>query len=144
MKKYLGLTIILFVIFSCSNQEPEEKLKNINGYWEIESVELSKDSVRFYKFNENIDFFNLENKKGVRKKVKPQLNGTYAVTENAENIEAKIEDGELFLYYTTPYDSWKEKVISAKENKLSLEASSGIIYHYKKYIPLIDFDNETK
>ncbi len=142
MKKYFGLTIFLFLIFSCSNQDPEDQLENLNGYWEIESVEFAKDSVKLYRFNENVDFFNFQDQKGVRKKVKPQLDGTYAVTENSENVEAKIENGELHLYYTTPYDSWKETVITAEDDKLSLEADSGIIYHYKRYVPLVNFENE--
>jgi hypothetical protein len=87
--------------------------------------------------SETVDFFGIKNKKGIRKKVKPQYDGTYLVTEDAEKVEARIEKDSLNLYYSTPYDTWKETVLRAEEDKLSIINNRGIIYHYKRFVPLL-------
>jgi hypothetical protein len=143
MKKYIGVMILAFLITGCNNQEPAEQLDHLNGYWEIERVEFSEDSIREFKINENVDFIEIKDGTGFRKKVRPQFDGTYTVTNDAEKVVAKIEEGKLNLYYTTPFDSWKETVIKAEEDKLSLKNDRGIIYHYKRFTPLLsDYDEK--
>ena len=53
MKKYIGL--ICICIMSCS-ENPETYIEHINGYWEIEEVILSDGTKKEYKFNETIDY----------------------------------------------------------------------------------------
>lgn len=138
LKNYLGALLCLVAIISCNNQDPEEKIPHLEGYWEIEKVEFSRDSIRSYTFNETVDFLDLEDGTGFRKKVRPQLDGSFQVTNDAEQMEVKIEDKSLYLIYTTPYDTWKEKVLKAEENYLQLENERGIIYHYKRFEPLLN------
>ena len=144
MKNALKLIILAFVIFSCNRQDPEDQIQHLEGYWEIKRVEILPDSVREYKFNESIDFFELTGKKGVRKKVRPMLDGTYQVTDDSENMEVIVEDDELFLQYTTPFDTWKERVIYAEEDELKIENQEGIIYHYQRYTPITNESYETE
>jgi len=143
MNKYIGGLILAFLITGCTNQDPAEQLAHLNGYWEIERVEFSKDSIREFKINENVDFIDIKDGSGFRKKVRPEFDGTYTVTNDEEKVVAKIEEGILNLYYSTPFDSWKETVIKADEDKLSLKNSSGIMYHYKRFTPLLS-DYEEK
>lgn len=131
-------------MFLSCNKDPAENLHHLNGYWEIKRVERNGEIVVEYRFNENVDFFELNNMKGIRKKVKPQLNGTYLVTDDAENIEVKIDDDVLYIYYTTAFDTWREKVKTLTENDLELENEDGILYHYKRYTPLLNDHNETE
>lgn len=138
MRRILPVLILLFVFSACNQQDPEEQIKYLDGYWEIESVEISEDSIREYKFNETIDFIEIDGREGFRKKVRPQLDGTFQVTDDEEKVEVKVEDKFVFLYYSTPYDSWKEKLVEAKENELTMENERGIRYHYKRYTPLIN------
>src|SRR5690606_29348370 len=107
MIKFLKILIIGVFLTACNRQIPEQQVKYLEGYWEIKRVEIPPDSVVEYKFNENVDYFELGDNKGFRKKVRPQLDGSFLVTENSEEIETRIEDGELYIYYTTPFDSWK-------------------------------------
>mgnify|MGYP007006685570 CR=1 FL=1 len=144
MNKYLGGLIFAFLITGCNNQDPSEQLDDLNGYWEIERVEFSKDSIKEFKINENVDFIDIKDGNGFRKKVRPQFDGTYTVTNDAEKVVAKIEEGKLILYYTTPFDSWKETVIKADEDRLSVKNSSGKIYHYKRFTPLLSDYEEKK
>ena len=137
MKKLL-LLILSMLILACSRQKPEEQRKHLDGYWEIHQVEFPGDSLRSYKFNETVDYFSVEGKTGFRKKVRPQLDGSYQITNDAEQLELKVEEEELYIYYTTPFTSYKEKVIKAENDELKLENEQGIIYHYKRYTPLLN------
>lgn len=142
MKNILLIFLLAIAVTSCKQQTPEEKLVNLNGYWEIEKVEFSRDSIKEFRMSENVDYFEIENGVGFRKKVRPQYDGTYIVTEDAEKIEAKIENDSLNLYYSTPFDSWKETVLHAEEDKLSIKNNRGIIYHYKRFKSLLSELNE--
>ena len=79
MKKVLVLILAIFAI-ACNSTDPKEQLQNLNGYWEIDQVEFSKDSIRDFKMSENIDYFEIKDGKGIRKKVTPQFDGTYKIT----------------------------------------------------------------
>lgn len=138
MKRLFQIWIISFLLVACSNQSPEEQMKHLEGYWEIDQVEFPGDSLRTYKFNETIDYFQVDGNVGFRKKVRPQFDGSYQITDDAEQIELKIEEDELFLYYTTPFTSWKEKVLKAEEDEMELKNEQGLIYHYKRFTPLLN------
>lgn len=142
MRKLLVALICTLFVVSCQNEDPGQQLKYLDGYWEIKKVEVSKDSVKEYQFNANVDFFEIENMKGYRKKVRPQFNGTFQVTGDVEKLEVKIEDKHLYLYYSTPYDSWREKVLRIEEDLLEIENEQGLIYHYTRFIPLSIKNNE--
>ncbi len=141
MNKIILVLFIGVVLFSCKKQTPEDQLKFINGYWEIDMVEVSKDSMKDYKYNGVIDYFELNGQKGFRKKLRPQFDGTYHTTGKAEEINAIIEDDSLHLHYTTPFDSRKETLIQIDDEKMSIINPEGIIYHYKKFTPLLQ-ENE--
>lgn len=144
LRNYLSTCLVIILITACNNQDPEEQIPHLEGYWEIEKVEFSKDSIRTYTFNETVDFLDLEDGKGFRKKVRPQLDGSFQVTNDAEKVELKVEDNSLFLFYSTPYDTWKEKVLKAEENQLKIENERGIIYHYKRFEPLLNKYDEAE
>lgn len=136
MNKIVLYLSLGFVLLSCSKQAPEEQKKFISGYWEIEKVEFPGDSIMEYKINENIDYFEIKDSIGFRKKMRPQFDGSYITSDNAEEIILKIEDDSLRLYYKTPFDEWKETLLEANEERMSIKNREGIVYHYKKYTPL--------
>ncbi len=144
MNQRIGALILVFLIAGCTHQDPMAQLGHLNGYWEIEQVEISKDSIREFKINENVDFIELKEGTGFRKKVRPEFDGTYTITHDQEKVVAKIEEGNLNLYYTTAFDSWKETVQRADQDKLSLKSDRGIIYHYKRFTPLLSDYEEKK
>ncbi|MFV8226517.1 lipocalin family protein, partial [Christiangramia aquimixticola] len=137
MRKLIVLINILLLV-SCQSNSPQEQLKNLNGYWQIEKVEMEKDSVIEFSLSQYIDYIEMKDSTGFRKKLQPKLDGSYIEASNdAENIKAKIEENVLFLYYSTPYDNWKEKVLEATPEDLIIENRDGKKYYYKKYEPLI-------
>lgn len=136
--------ILAFSVISCSKPDPKEQLAHLNGYWEIHKVEFSKDSIKEYSYNQTVDYIELEEREGFRKKVRPQFDGSYQITGDAEKVTAKIENDSLNLYYSTPFNSWKEYVLEAEENEMSVMNPDGVIYHYKKFTPLLEGQYETK
>lgn len=131
MKRIL-LLIVLVSVLSCKQKITEADLSNLNGYWEIEKVELPDGDKKEYKVNETIDFFKIEANKGFRKKVMPQLDGTYLTNDIQEDVVVIVKDGDASLQYKTTYASWKEEIIELTKDKLVVKNQQEIEYYYKR------------
>lgn len=138
MNKKILFFLFGIVLLGCQKNKPEEQLEHLTGYWEIDRVEVSEDSVVNYKVNATVDYLEFDGNEGFRKKVKPQFDGSYKTSEDKEEISAKIENDSLHLYYKTPFDEWKETVISAEEDEFTVLNRDGKIYHYTKFTSLLD------
>ncbi|KAA1246462.1 lipocalin family protein [Aquimarina sp. RZ0] len=133
MQKTLLNIIAIVSILSCSSPKPETYIDYINGYWEIEKVVTKEGKEKQYNFNQHIDFFEVTEMKGVRKKVQPTLDGKYISTNHSERVTLKIENDSLRIYYKTQLATWKETIISAKENQMILKNEAGNLYFYKSH-----------
>ena len=131
MKKILFL-IVLGSVLSCKQNITDADISNLNGYWEIEKVELPDGDKKEYKVNETIDFFKIEANKGFRKKVMPQLDGTYLTNDIQEDVVVVVKDGDALLQYKTKYASWKEEIIELTKDKLVVKNQQEIEYYYKR------------
>jgi len=141
--KKLILIFSIIAIVSCSNNDPQEQIKNLNGYWQIEKVEIEKDSVIEYQLSQLIDYIEITDSTGFRKKLKPKIDGGFIKASNdSEKITAKVEDNSLFLYYETPFDEWKEEVLEATEDELVVLNRDDKKYYYQRYKPLLSQDEE--
>ena len=136
MKNFL-ITLFISVLFvSCQEKKAETFDVNLlNGYWEIEQVTLSDGTKKEYKINENIDFFEIKKDSGFRKKVAPQLNGTYLVNDSEEKIKIEKSADGTYISYKTDYATWKEKIKTLTKEQLILENDQNIQYQYKHPIP---------
>ncbi len=134
MKKIV-LGLVVFLIFSCQSKVHKEDVSKLNGYWEIENVVLSDGTKKEYKINETIDYFELKNSVGFRKKVMPQFDGKYLVNDQQEKIKIIEKDNRFFIEYATPYAKWKEEILEISEEILVLKNEQKIEYHYKKPTP---------
>ena len=132
LKKTVFILLTVFTL-SCTQQSPNEQLQNLPGYWEIESVEFSDGTEKEYKISTTIDFIEITNNQGIRKKVNPQLDGSFKVSKDAETFTPKIEQDSLQLYYKTPFDTWKETILLAQDSTLHVLNKDGNIYKYKKF-----------
>lgn len=130
--KRIFLFIVLFGIISCKQNIAESDVSNLNGYWEIEQVILPDGDKKEYKVNETIDYFKIENNKGFRKKVMPQLNGTYLTNDIKEDVFVEIKDGNANIQYKTNYASWKEEILELTDEKLVIKNQQDLEYHYKR------------
>ena len=130
--KRIFLFIVLFSVISCKQDITESDVSNLNGYWEIEQVILPDGDKKEYKVNETIDYFKIENNKGFRKKVMPQLNGTYLTNDIKEDVFVEIKDGDANIQYKTNYASWKEEIVELTNEKLVIKNQQDLEYHYKR------------
>lgn len=134
MKKLIWLLSI--VLLGCS-ENPETYIQHLEGYWEIEEVTLADGTSREYTFNETIDYISLNDSlSGFRKKLKPGINDTYYTSDDAESLKIKIENGDLNLYYSTPYAEWTETVLKATPERLKIKNADNNVYLYKRYTPI--------
>ena len=125
--------LFLLLALSCGRQDPAEQKENLNGYWEITEVKLRDGTKKDFNISTTLDFINVKDDLGTRNKVSPQLDGSFSTNGIAEGFTLKIEDDSLRLYYETPFDSWKETVIFAKDSILKIKIRDGKIYNYKKF-----------
>ena len=140
-------TVILFFFFvlsSCHQKITQQDVAKINGYWEIEKVNLPDGTEKKYTINETYDYFEIKGNTGFRKKVNPQLNGRFLVTNQSEKVTVLFEKDQTFLVYTTPFAKWKEEIKSLEDKKMVLINSTNMEYTYKKTGPINLIENGKK
>ena len=135
MKKDIFILVFVSLLTSCSNNDREEQIQHLNGYWEIKQADLPEGISKEFRFSEWVDYIEVDSMEGFRKKVKPQIDGSFITTEDAEKFEVKVENDSINLYYSTPYANWKETVLSSEEDELVVLNRDGIIYTYKRFTP---------
>ncbi len=133
MNKFTVSILIVLLLINCNNPKPESFIPFINGYWEIDRVILKDGTEKVFKFNQNIDFFEINNLDGVRKKVKPTIDGKFIITKDSETFSLKIEKDSLRIHYKTLHSKWKETFISVKEDQMIIKNESGNLYFYRPY-----------
>ena len=135
MRKTLMLLFIA-VLFSCCNN-PEKMLTHLNGYWEISKAQMHDGIEKDYTFSSSVDYIMVNDSlKGFRKKLIPNIDGSYTMSQDAEALQIKIENDSLNLYYKTRMATWKETVLKATEDELKIINSKKDVYLYKRYQPL--------
>ena len=143
MKKTVIL-VFIFVFSSCHQKISQQDIAKINGYWEIEKVNLPDGTEKKYTINETYDYFEIKGNTGFRKKVNPQLNGRFLVTNQSEKVTVLFEKDQTFLVYTTPFTKWKEEIKSLEDKKMVLINSANMEYTYKKTGPINLIENGKK
>ena len=137
MKNIVGFLFVSFLLISCQQKIKTEDIAKINGYWEIEKVIFDEGKDKNYTINESYDFFEIgKNNYGFRKKVRPQLDGTFLVNDSEENLKVRFDNGKVFFDYTTPYAKWSEELIEISDAKMVFTNSEKKEYHYKKATPI--------
>lgn len=137
MKNLVGFLFVSLFFISCQQKIKPEDIANINGYWEIEKVGFDKGEDKQYGMNESYDYFEIgKNNDGFRKKVMPQLDGTFIVNDTYENIKIRFKEDKVYIEYATPYAKWTEELIVVSDKELVLKNAEKKEYHYKKAQPL--------
>lgn len=135
MKKY-GFYLFVLLLVSCHSKPKPDDLKKINGYWEIEEVVFPDGNKKVYQVNDVIDKFELTNDKGIRTKVKPQLDGTFLNSNLNESVQIIDSNRTYYLKAKTNYATWIEEIEFISKDKLVLEHQNKTVYHYKRFVPL--------
>lgn len=137
MKNTLKFLFVSFLFISCQQKITPSDISKINGYWEIEKVVFDQGKDKDYTINQSYDYFQIDkNNTGFRKKVMPQLDGTFIVNDTYENIKVRFEKDKVLLDYSTPYAKWTEELIAVSKDKLVFKNAENKEYHYKKAAPI--------
>ncbi len=147
MKNTFRVLFIAFLFMGCQQEITTADIVNINGYWEIEKVVFDKGEDKDYKMNQIYDYFKVDkNNIGFRKKVMPQLDGTFMVNDTYEKVLIRFAEDKAFVDYSTPYMKWSEEIIAVSAEELVLLNKEKTVYYYKKATPinLLDDGKETK
>ncbi|QZK90840.1 hypothetical protein K5V07_10195 [Flavobacterium sp. CHNK8] len=132
MKKVVGFFVLILVFLACKQNIKTEDVALLNGYWEVEKVVFDSIEDKEYRMNEVYDYFKIVKEKGIRKKVMPQLDGTFLVNDVEEKVAVRYEDDRVFIDYTTPYMKWSEEIIALTNEELVLLNKDKTEYHYKR------------
>ena len=132
MKTKIVFALVFVFLFSCQNEVKKSDIQNLSGYWEIEQVILPNGETKEYKANETFDFFELNDKKGIRKKGIQQFDGTFLTNDVSEDFTIEFKDGSCFINYKTDFSQWKEEIISISKEKLIVKNKNDLEYHYKR------------
>ncbi len=136
MKNSLKIIFICLFLVSCQQKITPEDVNKLNGYWEIKKVVFKDGEDKEFKMNENFDFFEIANNKGIRRKVRPQFDGTFLFNEDYENVKVRFEKEHVFLDYTTAYAKWSEELISISDDEMLIKNDQNKEYKYKKAGPI--------
>ncbi len=127
----------LTILYACADTSiSEDDLRYLNGYWEISAVEFSDGTQKSYSVNPSIDFILLEDGKGFRKKVHPQLDGSYNTSRDAEAFTMSHTDNVYTLHYKNNLSKWEETLIQLDSTSFSVRNEAGILYTYKRFQPI--------
>lgn len=145
MKNTFWILFVSLFFVGCQQNIKPSDITKLNGYWEIEKVVFEKGKDKEYGMNENFDYFKMEkNNNGIRKKVTPQMDGTFLVNDTYENVTVRFKEDKAYLDYSTPYMKWSEEVIALSEKELVLLNAEKTEYHYKKTEPINLLDDGKK
>jgi hypothetical protein len=129
---YVGLIFIM----GCGPAVQKDDLNQLNGYWEIEEVEFENGQTKEYTISTTIDYIEMDGMSGFRKKVQPQLSGSYQTSDDAEPFEIFEKEGTFLFAYGQGTQQWEEVLLSLDENTFSVRNVDNKIYRYKRYEPL--------
>ena len=128
------LYLLCFIIFcsGCKNQITPSDIKLLNGYWNIDCI-AHKDETFYPKGTVKLlDYYNVNGLNGIRKKVQPQLENKFLITEDLNNFKVIFRSENCYLSFETVWDQWQEKIVELSINKLVLEHQDKR-FHYKRF-----------
>ncbi|MBT8265373.1 MAG: lipocalin family protein [Bacteroidia bacterium] len=132
MKK-IGVLFSILMCFNCA-QDPEVMMDHIEGYWEISTVKQSGKVIKSYTVNLSVDYFKVNaDSTGYRKKVMPNLDGSFTITDHEIPFTLKAEGKDLILYYTLDENPFSETIIEASNSVLILKNEDDFMYTYTPY-----------
>ncbi len=131
-----SLLLSCLLLFSCSEKITEASLPYLNGYWEIEKVVFPNGDSKDYTVNATIDYIEVKENEGFRKKVQPLLDGGFLTSNDAQAFTIYKQDEVFLLRYKNNLSSWEETIVRVDSTSLALKNDAQITYIYKRYQPI--------
>lgn len=125
---------IFFVVFltACTNVSKED-IKNLEGYWEINSVKAHGETFTPKGNAPSVDYYSLLNDSmGIKKKLVPSFGEKYSSSEDLIRFKLQQKKGEYYLQFFNTLEVWDEKIERLSKEELVL-VHSDKAYHYKRH-----------
>ena len=135
MNKIVFFGIFLMLV-ACQNKLSQEDLTLLNGYWEIEKVTLANGQTKEYKVNTTVDYIEVKDRAGYRKKVYPKFDGTFDTSNDAEQFTIIVQQDRFEMHYKSELSEWVEVLKSLNGNSFSVTNTENITYYYKRFEPI--------
>ncbi|MGB2526650.1 hypothetical protein [Flagellimonas sp. SN16] len=127
----------ILMVWGCQESSiPKENLRYLNGYWEIAEVQFPDGSKKEYGVNPTIDFIQLDNGTGFRKKMQPRFNGTYKTSHDVELLTVSEVEAIFILRYSSEFSDWEETLVQVDSTSFSVVNQEGVTYSYKRFEPI--------
>ena len=124
-------------LWSCETSSVNDSnLHFLNGYWEISEVEFPDGSIKEYGLSPNIDFIQLEDQQGFRKKLQPKFDGTYDTSNDLESFTLAKGSDSYILQYKNNFSEWEETLVQLDSVSFAVTNQEGITYSYKRFEPI--------
>ena len=96
MFRYFFLSSLILCI-SCNNKIKSSELDLLNGYWSIEYITHKNETFYPKGVTKLLDFYEVNDREGIRKKTQPQLNNKFLVTKDLNKFKESmwIDDEEI-------------------------------------------------
>ncbi len=134
--KYLWALFLVFLIAGCGKSVSKEDLHLLNGYWQIAEVEFKSGDKKEYSLGNSVDFIHLEGAEGYRKKVQPNILGSFKTSDDAQNFEVVNTNNAIIISYKNTLSTWSETLIRLNDNSFAVINEEGTKYVYKRYQPI--------
>jgi hypothetical protein len=96
-------------------------------------VKQDNKLLKTYPFSGIIDYFEVENGKGLRKKVMPKFDGKFETSLHKINFNISVLNGETIIEYFDKNNTFRETIVKLDSTELFLTNKENYIYHYKVY-----------
>ena len=133
MRIYYFFVFTLFL--GCAPKVSKANIDLLNGYWVISEAKAPNGESRPYIGAVEVDFFEFNETKGFRKKLKPLLNKQFNKTNDKVDFIISFEEKACIITYIRQKHNWQEEIIELSEDELQLKDARGVIFHYKRYQP---------
>lgn len=130
------ILLLCFLLAACANKVNSEDLVYLNGYWEIQKVVFPNGESKNYTINATIDYIEVLERSGFRKKVQPNLKGGYQTSDDAERFIILEQNDQFYMRYKNDFSEWEEKIKRVTSDELVLINEDQITYIYKRFEPI--------
>lgn len=129
------LIIVVFLCFGCTPKISQENISLLEGYWVIEEALAPNGESRPYLGVVEVDYFQLSNQKGIRKKITPTFGNQLSSTNDELAFSINFTAIKCYISYSKGEHDWQEEIITLTNERLELKDSRGVVFRYKRYLP---------
>lgn len=132
LKNSFFILMVSLLLSTCAKIRDVD-MDNLNGYWEIESVQHKGETFYPRGPSPSIDFYSINKKlEGYKKKTTPSIAGKYLSTADIAEFRILLTNEGYVLDYYKAINPWQESLVSINKNTLVL-SHSGKTYQYKRH-----------